>query len=655
LHIAIRANGIDGSQLRAKSFALNVDGTTAQHTLTAALAENEQNWKLIAAGGLQDVQRAPRWMGAINTLYAAGRFNAKLQAPAALQVSQKLMQLDHFQLNADNATIAIDQFVHNGDSMSTRGKFMHLQIGKLLPYFQAQPAVAADLQLGGEWNLKLADHLDGTIAVRRESGDVVMQGNAPVTLGLSTLSASAEASNGRVALKLLAEGKQLGRIDVDLDTTIGGGKSRFSIAPNAPLHGTAQVNTPALGWLGPLVSPTLVTEGSLQGDVKLAGTFGNPRFAGQINADNLRLLFTDTGVDLKQGALRSEFQGDRLIVKTLSFQNGGTLAISGPISMIGQQLALELAIKAAHYKLIDRSDRKAVISGDSVVGWRTDDAKGNGLKAIGKFTIESGMVDIGAADTPELSDDVVVEGQNVKQGTKTAIALDLDIGLGAGIRLRGRGLDALLVGQIRLLAGTGENLRAEGTLRVASGTFKAYGRELAIDHGLLRFNGALNNPSLDILAMRKGQEVEAGVSVGGTVLAPRITLASDPTVADAEKLSWLVLGHGLSTSSGNDIGALQTAASSLLAQGAASGLSSQLATAFGLDDFSVGTSDTNLQERIVTLGKKISSRLYVSYQQGLQSTSSVLLLRYTLTPRISVEAEAGTRSALSMFYNFAFD
>ncbi|HWT72306.1 MAG TPA: translocation/assembly module TamB domain-containing protein, partial [Oxalicibacterium sp.] len=119
--------------------------------------------------------------------------------------------------------------------------------------------------------------------------------------------------------------------------------------------------------------------------------------------------------------------------------------------------------------------------------------------------------------------------------------------------------------------------------------------------------------------------------------------------------SWLVLGHGLSSAGGGDVGALQAAASSLLAQGAASGLSSQLATAFGLDDFSVGTSDDTLQERIVTLGKKISSRLYVSYQQGLESASSVLLLRYTLTRRVSLEAEAGTRSALSLFYNFAFD
>jgi translocation and assembly module TamB len=650
LSIVVRAGGIDGSQLRAQNFALDVSGTTAQHALTATLAEREQNWQLTAAGGVQNLQRAPSWQGMINTLDAVGRFNAKLAAPAALQVSSTLVQLDRFQLNADNALIAIDQFVRNGDSMSTRGKFEHLQVGKLLPYFQSQPSIDADLQLGGEWNLKLDNNLNGTFAVRRESGDVVMLGNAPVALGLSSLNASANASNGRIALKFLAEGKQLGRIDVGLDTTLGGGNTRFSIAPSAPLNGSAQINTPALGWLGPLVSQTLVTEGSLQGNVALTGTFGNPHFDGQLAADKLRLLFTDTGVDLKQGTLRSEFQGNRLIVKTLNFQNDGTLDISGPISLVGQQLALELAIKATRYKLIDRSDRKIVASGESVVGWRN-----NGLKANGKFTIDSGMVDIGTADTPELSDDVVVLGQTVKQGTKTAIALDLEIDLGSGVHLSGRGLDAKLVGQLRLLANAGDALRAEGTLRVASGTFKAYGRELTIERGLLRFNGALNNPALDILAMRKGQEVEAGVQVGGNVLTPRVTLVSDPVVADAEKLSWLVLGRGLSTAGGSDVGALQTAASSLLAQGAAAGLSSQLATAFGLDDFSVGTSDTNLQERIVTLGKKISSRLYVSYQQGLQSASSVLLLRYTLTPRISIEAEAGTRSALSMFYNFAFD
>lgn len=652
LSITVRGDGIAGSPLRAQSFSADVTGTTARHALNAALIEDKQSWNLRASGSLQEKNRAMRWQGTLDALDAKGRFNARLNAPAPLLISRRLIQLDQFRLNADYAYIAIEQFIRNDDGIATRGKFEQLQIGELLHYLQQEPLLSGDLKLGGAWDLKFDDALSGHFSAHRESGDAMMRGNASIALGLSALSADASVSKGRVALKFLAEGKQLGRIDAGLDTTLGDPRnhSRFSIAPHAPVSSTIRINTPSLAWLGPLLSPSLVTEGSLQGDIAIKGTFDQPRFAGQIAADKLRLLFTDTGVDLKQGSLRSEFQGDRLLIRALTFQNDGALAITGPIGLSGQQITLDLALKAARYKLLDRSDRKLVISGDSVVGWREGSAKANG-----KFTVDSGFIDISATDMPELSDDVVVVGRNTKQAAKTAIALDLEIALGKGIHLRGRGLDARLVGEIRLLASAGDALRAQGTLRVASGTFKAYGRELAIEQGLLRFNGALNNPALDILAMRRGQEVEAGVSVRGTVLTPRITLVSEPTVPDAEKLSWLVLGRSLSGVGNSEMGTLQSAAGALLAQGAAGGLQAQIATAFGLDDFSVGADESNLQQRIVTLGKKISSRLYVSYRQGLENASSVLLLRYTLTKRISVEAEAGTRSALSIFYNFVFD
>ncbi len=654
LSLAVRGDGMAGSVLDAENFSIDASGTTARHMLGVTLNEHDQTWKLAASGGLQDLARAPRWEGRIDTFDSSGRVNARLAASAPLLVSQRQVQLDQFRLNtgdgSGNAIVAIEQFLHNERGIATRGRFDHLRIGELLRYLQPDLPVSTDLVLGGEWDLKLGNRLDGSFGVRRESGDVAMLSNAPVRLGLTTLNASGTASNGRVALKFLAEGNQTGRIDINASTTVGG-DGRLAIASGSPLTGTARIDAPTLGWLGPMISPALVTEGRLQGNVALDGTFGRPHFSGQINADGLRLLFTDTGVDLKQGTLRSEFRGDQLIINNLSFRNGGSLAITGPLSMVREQLALELSIQATQYKLIDRSDRKLTVSGSSVVGWRDGQAK-----ADGRFTVDSGFLDIGTADTPQLSDDVVIIGRSPKQGTKTVIALDLKLGLGKGIHLKGRGLDATLAGEINLLASAGEALRAQGNLRIASGTFKAYGRELAIEQGLLRFNGPLTNPALDILAMRRGQEVEAGVSVGGTVLAPRITLVSDPTVTDAEKLSWLVLGHGLSGVGDGDISALQAAAGSLLTQGAAAGLQSQIATAFGLDDFSIGTDSTSsLQERIVTLGKKISSRLYVSYQQGLENASSVLLLRYTLTPRITLEGEAGTRSALSLFYNFAFD
>ena len=96
-------------------------------------------------------------------------------------------------------------------------------------------------------------------------------------------------------------------------------------------------------------------------------------------------------------------------------------------------------------------------------------------------------------------------------------------------------------------------------------------------------------------------------------------------------------------------------ATSLLSQGAAAGVQAQLATAFGLDSISLSNSKDSLQQRIITLGKRVSSRLYVSYQQSLQSAGSAVLLRYTLSSRLTVEAETGNRSVFSLFYNMRFD
>ena len=648
LAIALHAENLSG-QLRADTFDLNVSGSTSQHTLNATLIEPEQKWKLAAAGGLKNLARAARWEGNINTLDTSGRLNAKLAAPAPLLVSQKQVQLDQFKLTAPNASLNVEQFLRTERNISTRGNFKNLKIGELLRSVNPASIFSGDLALAGEWNLVMADKLDGKVGIRRESGDMAIHGSASTALGLSTFEATATATKGQVRVQLLADGKRTGRIDFNLATTIGG-DGRFSIAPNAPLAGNIKINTPTLAWLGPLISPSLVMEGNLQADVVLDGSFGKPRLTGPVNADGLRLLFTDTGIDLRQGVLRSSFQTDQLVISQLSFKNDGELMISGPISLLREQLALELKVKVTRYKLIDRSDRKLVISGDSVVGWQEGTAK-----AKGQFEVNSGFVDIGVSGTPELSDDVVIVGKGHDSGKKTAISLDVSISLGDGIRLQGRGLDALLVGQVRLLASAGDALRAQGTLSVASGTFKAYQRELKIEQGSVLFSGPLNNPALDIRAMRRGQEVEAGVSIRGTVLAPRITLVSEPTVTDAEKLSWLVLGRGLSGTGDADRDALQSAATSLLSGGAAAGLQSQIAGAFGFDDVSIGKGGTDLQDRIITLGKRISDKLYVSFKQSLDDVGSVLLLRYTLTPRITLEGEAGTSSALSVFYNFAFD
>lgn len=650
LSLALDVDGIQTSRLHAERFSASAQGTTGAHAIEMALREPDQSWNLHAQGGLSRLASDPRWEGGIGRFDATGRFNARLASIASLEMSAQQVRLDEFRLDTDAGRIAVELFSRDAAGIVTRGRLESLKLAELLHY-RPSIQVKTDLLLGGEWDVRIADTVSGNIGIRRERGDVTILGGTPLTLGLNNLDASVSANNGRLALQLQAEGRQLGRIDVNAGAATGRGEHRLSIAPDTPITGNAHIDVPSLRWIAPFISPSLLADGRLQSDVSLGGTFGQPRFAGSITGDALRLAWTDLGLDLRQGVLQSSFEGERLLIRNLSFQGSeGRVALSGPIDFSGGRLDAQLALVAERFALLNRSDRRLVLSGDSRIALRDRNASINGA-----FTVDSGFFDIGSQGKPELSDDVVIVGQEKKTAAKTAAAIDITIGLGDGVTVRGRGLDAVLVGKGRIIGEPGETLRAQGTLSVSKGTYSAYGRELAIEQGILRFGGPLNNPALDILAMRRGQEVEAGVSVRGTVLNPRITLVSEPSVPDSEKLSWLVLGRGLDSAGEGDMGALQAAAAALLSDSAQAGVESRIASAFGLDTFSVGTSQDSLQQRIVTLGKQISSRLYLSYQQGLESAGSVVQLRYILSPKLSLEAEAGTRSAISLFYNIAFD
>lgn len=657
LELDLRIDGITSSRLVADELVLTARGTTARHKIEATLnepgqsARSRQAWTLHAAGGLFDLERDLRWQGGIQRFDAAGRVTAKLASDAEMTLSARRIALEDFVLDIDGGRIAVQRFVRDDDGIATRGRIDRVQLAQLLRHMATPPPVKTDLVLGGDWDLRMADTVSGSLNLRRERGDVTMLGASPLTLGLRSLQASATADGGRIALQLQADGAQLGRIDVNAATTTGNGAARLSIPQDAAVSGRARIDVPSLRWVAPLVSPSLLADGRLQSDVSLAGTFAQPRFTGRITGEALRLTWTQFGLELRQGSLQSDFEGERLVIRELQFQGSeGAVTVSGPVDFGGGGVTAQLALAAERFAVLNRADRRLVVSGESRI-----DLKDKRANIQGGFTVDSGFFDIGTASKPELSDDVVIVGREEKPAAKTVAAIDISVALGDGVTVTGRGFDGVLVGQARLVSNAGEPLRAQGTLNVAKGTFSAYGRELAVEKGVLRFRGPLNNPALDILAMRRGQEVEAGVSVQGTVLQPRITLVSEPVVPDSEKLSWLVLGRGLASAGESDMGALQAAAAALLSKSAQAGVESRLASAFGLDALSVGTSQDTLQQRIVTLGKQISSRLYLSYQQGLETAASVVQLRYTLSPKLSLEAEAGTRSALSLFYNIAFD
>jgi translocation and assembly module TamB len=56
------------------------------------------------------------------------------------------------------------------------------------------------------------------------------------------------------------------------------------------------------------------------------------------------------------------------------------------------------------------------------------------------------------------------------------------------------------------------------------------------------------------------------------------------------------------------------------------------------------------------VGKRLSDRLYISYEQGLGEVASQLVkLDYALTQRLAVRAETGTSSGLGLIFRFSWD
>jgi translocation and assembly module TamB len=192
-------------------------------------------------------------------------------------------------------------------------------------------------------------------------------------------------------------------------------------------------------------------------------------------------------------------------------------------------------------------------------------------------------------------------------------------------------------------------------VQAENGTYQAYGQKLEIERGLVSFTGPVENPRLDILALRPNLDVRVGVSVGGTALSPRVRLYSEPEMADADKLSWLVLGRAPEGLGRADTALLQHAAMALLAGEGDSGPDKVL-HALGLDDLSVRQEgEGELRSTVVSLGKQLSRRWYVGYERGVNSTAGSWQLIYRIAQRFTLRAQSGEDNALDLIWTWRWN
>ena len=666
----VSTEGVDLASLDA-----NLNGTRGNHTLNATavgkVRGNAVNLTLAANGRLTDARDGAHWDGAVTRLSNKGTPNVHLDAPLTVSYAPNHVALGATRLSAEGAVLDLKSFALDGGRISSAGQLTNLSVARLLEIRQelegGPPPAKTDLVFDGDWNFALGATATGYVQLKRRSGDVSIDAARGVAaLGITDITARADFTGGnRLNATVHAQATRIGVIDANVHTNLVARDGVLTVADEAPLSGAIDASVPTLRTTGGLFGPAYLLDGRLGLKLTIAGIVAKPTLSGMLTGDALSVTVIDQGVQLKDGVIRIALSENLVDFQQVEFHGAsGTLRATGKVRLDQQQPDLTASIIADKLELFASPDRQLQLSGSASIA---NAGLQGGMAIDGKFTVDHALFDLPEQSAPSLGDDVVivrpdgtVKGEDqhvVATGEKPVGAFapraNIDINLGQKFRFRGAGADLGLAGTVTAMSAPNMPLRAVGNVRVTPGsTYTAFGRKLGIENGFFTFNGPVANPGINILAMRRNQEIEAGVQVTGTVQSPVAKLISEPNVPDNEKLSWLLFGHG--TDQGNNIGQQSAMTNALALLGSSQG--KRIAQTFGLDEFSIGTSEVGLTDpQVVMLSKAINERLVLGYEQGLQSASNAIKATLSLSRFWSISAYGGTFQGLDLLYTRRFD
>ncbi len=593
---------------------LSIDGAGDQFKLSGHLQAPIAVLDMALKGRLQNWQNPDqrRWTGEIDdfTLQLADQPVIRLQRPAALRLGMQAIELDAFCLTQTNAP--------QTDTAQTGGM-------ALCTDFQrdaAHTALAADLKA---LPLQILAQL-GAMDARMDqllSGELRWQqpaNAAPTASGAFELTPGQWQTDGSQPVPTGP-----GRFSFQLqDGHLLAGEASITVGDNNPIDGSWTVSDISRGLdstvsgdlqlelLDAKVLRRLVPEidqasGSLLLTSHFSGTLAKPVIEGELKLVDMALFYAPLGLNLREINIDSRLAADQRIELGGSLKGGDGLAsLSGSAQLANYRpRSAALEVRGEHIQIADTPNLKLRASPDFQLDWRDGTIGIDGGIHIPFARLQPPAAE--AAAVPPSEDMVVIgedrQGSDEKTAGRTKINGQLQVSLGDDVRFAAAGAETAIGGQLDLSWAEAAMLPiANGMLNV-SGHYQAYGQNLEIKDGRIRFaNVPADNPALSIEAVRQifGDPTVnvAGVRIGGNASQPKITLFTDPATSEEKALAYVLTGSDFDH--GNGVGALN-------------------------------------------LGFYLLPQLFVSYGIGLFDNGNVISARYDLTRRWGLKAQSGER------------
>ena len=442
------------------------------------------------------------------------------------------------------------------------------------------------------------------------------------------------------------------RIDTDLNF-VGGKLGELMVQAqinplpaNKPLTGSFRLNGLDLSVARPFLPMVEKINGRLNGSGTLSGGLTAPLVNGNLMLSDGEVSGPELPMELQDLKVQALIAGETVQLNG-GWKSGknGQGSLNGNIAW-GQALVVDLALKGSQLPVTVEPYAKLEVAPDLKISM-----KGDELAIAGKVQVPRGEITVRELppSTVKVSDDTVIVGAQTEEG-KPPVAMKMDIDVVVGddkLSFAGFGLTANLQGHVHI----GDNMDTRGELWLNDGRYRAYGQRLTVRRARLLFAGPLDQPYLDIEAIRQTDDVIAGIRLSGSAEQPTTQIFSEPAMSQEQALSYLVLGRPLSTN-GEDNNMLAQAALGLGLMGSA-GVTSGLAKDLGIQDFQLDTQGSGDNTSVVASGN-ISEKLSLRYGVGVFEPASTIALRYKLSKKVYVEVASGVASSLDIFYKRDF-
>ena len=633
--IDLKGSGIQSGDTQVGTLTASAQGDVRQQKVQLDLAGPLVKLALALDGNLDQ----GNWRGrlASGDVQAGGQ-DWKLQAPAKIErlADGKLTFAAHCWVAGTASLCGEDQRLMPEPKLRYHLKQFPIDsLAAWLPKdFAWQGTLNADVQLDLP-----ASGPKGVIAVDASGGILrVKDKHQWLDFPYDTLKLDATLNPKRIDTRLNFQGGKLGELLLQAQIN--------PLAKNKPISGTFSLTGLDLAVARPFVPMVEKLHGKLNGNGRISGGLLAPLVNGNVNLVGGEISGPQLPISLEGLNVQALIAGESVQLDG-RWRSGkaGQGSLKGHIDW-ARALVVDLRLQGSQLPVTVEPYAVLEVAPDLKISLKNDK-----LVIAGKVRIPRGDITVRELppSTVKVSDDTVIVGAQTEEGKPPmAMAMDIDVAVGEDqLNFSGFGLTAKVQGHVHI----GDNLDTRGELWLNDGRYRAYGQKLDVRRARLLFAGPLDQPYLDIEAVRKTDDITAGIRLSGSAEQPTTQIFSEPAMSQEQALSYLVLGRPLSTT-GEDNNMLAQAALGLGLMGSA-GVTSDIAKNLGIQDFELDTQGSGTNTAVVASGK-ISEKLSLRYGVGVFEPASTIALRYLLSKKVYLEVASGVASSLDIFYKRDF-